>query len=118
MAVPFGSCPGLESCASITLDLFLLLSLISVYDLYGGYGGLYSGVLWQAYPGGPLVTAVPVPVPVQPVEWYRAPNGEVNYVYSLMYPTEQPIMEDNSPRSNSVESFQVRSPPQLLTCAE
>lgn len=80
-----------------------------MYDLYGGYGGLYSGVLWQAYPGGPLVTAVPVPVPVQPVEWYRAPNGEVNYVYSLVYPTEQPIMEDNSPRSNSVESFQACS---------
>lgn len=102
---------------SVLLDPFMLtlnycFLPVEVYDLYGGYGAMYSGVggmLVQAYPGGPLVAAVPVPVPVQPVDWYRAPNGEVSYVYALAYPNmaEQAPMEENSPRSNSVESFQV-----------
>ena len=79
-----------------------------MYDFYGGYGGIYSGMggmLIQTYPGGPLVAAVPVPV--QPVDWYQGPGGEVSYFYALAYPPEQhPLMEDSS-RSNSAESFPV-----------
>jgi len=37
-----------------------------VYDFYGAYGGMYPGstMLVQTYPGGPLVAAVPVPMPL------------------------------------------------------
>ena len=79
-----------------------------MYDFYGGYGGMYPGVgsmLVQAYPGGPLVAAVPVPVPVQPMDWYRTHGGEVAYYYALGYPGE-PAAAETSSRRNSVESFQ------------
>ena len=87
-----------------------------MYDFYGGYGGMYGGVgsmLVQTYPGGPLVAAVPVPVPMQPVDWYRAPSGEVQYYYAMGY--SSPPADGNSgsngsneqsSRRNSVESFQ------------
>ena len=79
-----------------------------MYDFYGGYGGMYPGVgsmLVQTYPGGPLVAAVSVPVPVQPVDWYRGPGGEVQYYYAMGYPAEAATTEQSS-RRNSVESFQ------------
>lgn len=79
-----------------------------MYDYYGGYGGMYPGMgsmLVQTYPGGPLVAAVPVPVPVQPVDWYRTPSGEVQYYYTMGYPPEAAPTEQSS-RRNSVESFQ------------
>ena len=88
-----------------------------MYDFYGGYGGMYGGVgsmLVQTYPGGPLVAAVPVPVPMQPVDWYRAPSGEVQYYYTMGYPSlpadgssaASSAANDQSSRRNSVESFQ------------
>jgi len=88
-----------------------------VYDFYGGYGGMYGGVgsmLVQTYPGGPLVAAVPVPVPMQPVDWYRSPSGEVQYYYTMGYPPSLAAdgssasngSHEPSSRRNSVESFQ------------
>ena len=87
-----------------------------MYDFYGGYGGMYGGVgsmLVQTYPGGPLVAAVPVPVPMQPVDWYRSPSGEVQYYYTMGYPSlaadgssASNGSHEPSSRRNSVESFQ------------
>ena len=98
-----------------------------MYDFYGGYGGMYPGsMLVQTYPGGPIVAAVPVPVPVQTIDWYRGaaagaggggaangtnPTGDVSYYYALSYPagseiTGQPEMSSSS-RRNSLESYQV-----------
>jgi len=57
---------------------------------------------------------VPVPVPMQPVDWYRAPSGEVQYYYTMGYPSlpadgssaASSAANDQSSRRNSVESFQ------------
>lgn len=101
----------------------------AVYDFYGAYGGMYPGsMLVQTYPGGPLVAAVPVPVPVQAVDWYRsgaggaaggaagAANGastaETGFYYALGYPAGGEISgngtADATSRRNSLESYQVR----------
>ncbi len=103
-----------------------------MYDFYGGYGGMYPGsMLVQAYPGGPIVAAVPVPVPVQTIDWYRggagggagaagtaangtgpAGGGEVSYYYALSYPAGSEVAgqleTSSSSRRNSLESYQVR----------
>jgi hypothetical protein len=102
-----------------------------VYDFYGGYGGMYPGsMLVQTYPGGPIVAAVPVPMPVQTIDWYRGgaagangagsaadgTNGEVGYYYALGYPagselglgSSQLPETSSSSRRNSLESYQVR----------
>lgn len=97
----------------------------AVYDFYGGYGGMYPGsMLVQTYPGGPIVAAVPVPVPVQTIDWYRgaagagaaAANGtngapEVGYYYALGYPAGSELAgqpeTSSSSRRNSLESYQV-----------
>ena len=91
---------------------------------------MYPGsMLVQTYPGGPIVAAVPVPMPVQTIDWYRGAagvnggaassadgsNGEVGYYYALGYP---PVSElglgqlpetSSSSRRNSLESYQVRN---------
>lgn len=92
-----------------------------MYDYYGGYGGMYPGsMLVQTYPGGPLVAAVPVQLPL----WNGAtaatspgagggPNaGEMGFYYALGYPatgdmTGQPDVGSGNSRRNSVESYQV-----------
>ena len=84
-----------------------------------------STMLVQTYPGGPIVAAVPVPVPVQTIDWYRGAGGgaaganganptggEVGYYYALGYPAgsemaSQPETSSSS-RRNSLESYQVR----------
>ena len=80
-------------------------------------------MLVQTYPGGPIVATVPVPVPVQTIDWYRGaaagggtangtnPTGDLSYYYALSYPagseiTGQPEMSSSS-RRNSLESYQV-----------
>ena len=79
-----------------------------VFDMYGGFAGMYpGGMLVQTYPGGPLVAAIPVPVPVQTMDWHRAANGEMGYYYALAYPPETGSMLDENSRRDSVESFQV-----------
>lgn len=98
-----------------------------MYDFYGGYPGVYAGgMLVQTYPGGPLVPAVPVPVPVQAVDWYgrgsasasspgSPPQGELGFYYALGYPTAAVAADVSAPnetgasnsRRNSLESCQV-----------
>ena len=104
-----------------------------MYDFYGGYGGMYPGsMLVQTYPGGPIVAAVPVPMPVQTIDWYRGAaaganggaastadgtnaGGEVGYYYALGYPagsemslgSSQLPETSSSSRRNSLESYQV-----------
>lgn len=100
-----------------------------MYDFYGGYPGVYAGgMLVQTYPGGPLVPAVPVPVPVQAVDWYgrgsasasspgSPPQGELGFYYALGYPTAAVAADVSAPnetgasnsRRNSLESCQASS---------
>lgn len=101
-----------------------------MYDFYGGYGGMYPGsMLVQTYPGGPIVAAVPVPMPVQTIDWYggaggaRAASngdatngGEVGYYYALGYPAGSEVAgssqlpeTSSSTRRNSLESYQASS---------
>lgn len=102
-----------------------------MYDVYGGYGGMYpASMLVQTYPGGPLVAAVPVPMPVQ---WNGAAaaaagssgvNGgaEMGFYYALGYPAGTDMTAAAAPlgvetsnggstasRRNSVESYPVNS---------
>ena len=120
------------TCYSFELSIisYYYFIIIIVYDFYGGYGGMYPGsMLVQTYPGGPIVAAVPVPVPVQPIDWYRgaaggagaaaaangtaaAAAGEVAYYYALGYPAGGEIAAQtettSSSRRNSLESYQVK----------
>ena len=96
---------------------------------------MYPGsMLVQTYPGGPIVAAVPVPMPVQTIDWYRGAAaganggaaastadgctnaaGEVGYYYALGYPagsemslgSSQLPETSSSSRRNSLESYQV-----------
>ncbi|KAI9553036.1 hypothetical protein GHT06_020925 [Daphnia sinensis] len=111
-----------------------------MYDFYGGYGGMYPGsMLVQTYPGGPIVAAVPVPMPVQAIDWYggaagargasngdAATNGgEVGYYYALGYPagsevggsSQLPETSSGSTRRNSLESYQASSQ-EVMTSSE
>lgn len=117
-----------------------------MYDFYGGYPGMYpGGMLVQTYPGGPLVPAVPVPVPVQALDWYGGrgsaagssggPAGstppanspgapEMGFYYALGYPapashqdlTAPPAETASNSRRNSIESCQV-PPYQIVRCS-
>lgn len=89
---------------------------------------MYPGsMLVQTYPGGPIVAAVPVPMPVQTIDWYGGANGaragssgdgtnggEVGYYYALGYPAGSEVGSSQLPetssstRRNSLESYQVR----------
>ncbi|XP_057381071.1 uncharacterized protein LOC130703653 [Daphnia carinata] len=110
-----------------------------MYDFYGGYGGMYPGsMLVQTYPGGPIVAAVPVPMPVQAIDWYggaggaRAASngdattngGEVGYYYALGYPAGSEVggssqlpETSSSTRRNSLESYQASSQ-EVMTSSE
>ena len=109
----------------------MFIFLGAVYDFYGGYSGVYAGgMLVQTYPGGPLVPAVPVPVPVQALDWYgrgssgassspgSPAQGELGFYYALGYPTAAQAdasAANNEPgasnsRRNSLESCQVSYP--------
>lgn len=102
-----------------------------MYDFYGPYGGMYPGstMLVQTYPGGPLVAAVPVQMPLYTGAQNPGGNGTggsaaggshemtTGFYYTLGYPTAASggaelatIPYDaasHGSRRNSLESYQV-----------